>query len=123
MTYEQAVEAIQAGAQVNLLRGNCWNLDAGRYTLHNANPDPYFGRPMWELVPNGAATGLAVSAHCLAREIREGRVMQIDPAIVERERQELFLRAASPLRPLARATHDVDGLALFDHARQPALAL
>lgn len=33
------------------------------------------------------------------------------------------LQAASPLRPVAGRTASVDGLALFDHARQPELAL
>lgn len=35
--------------------------------------------------------------------------------------QIVALRAASPLRSKARAVHDVDGLGLFDHARQPSL--
>ena len=31
------------------------------------------------------------------------------------------LRSAAPLRPLDRQTDPVDGLALFDHARSPAM--
>lgn len=44
-----------------------------------------------------------------------------DPAIAERNRQLVELRAASPLRPAAGRADDVDGLALFDAARQPSL--
>ena len=35
--------------------------------------------------------------------------------------QVVALRATSPLRPATARVHDVDGLALFDHARQPRL--
>ena len=38
-----------------------------------------------------------------------------------RAAQIVALRAASPMRPAPGKTHDVDGLALFDHARQPTL--
>lgn len=38
----------------------------------------------------------------------------------ETERELIACRAASPMRP-AFGTADVDGLALFDHARQPSL--
>lgn len=41
-------------------------------------------------------------------------------AELARERQIVALKAASPLRSAA-AQHDVDGLALFDQPRQPAL--
>lgn len=35
--------------------------------------------------------------------------------------QLIRLRAAAPMRSKGRPTHDVDGLGLFDHARQPSL--
>lgn len=41
-------------------------------------------------------------------------------ASAERDRQLLALKLASPNRPAA-PQHDVDGLALFDTARQPSL--
>lgn len=44
----------------------------------------------------------------------------VDPAR-PRNAQLAQLRASSPLRPPAGRTADVDGLALFDHARQPRL--
>lgn len=44
-----------------------------------------------------------------------------DPAIDDRNRQLVELRAASPLRPATGRADDVDGLALFDAARQPSL--
>lgn len=44
------------------------------------------------------------------------------PVTPERERQLVALRSASPMRPAQYGTTaPVDGLALFDHARQPAL--
>ena len=39
----------------------------------------------------------------------------------EQWRERVALQAASPMRPPAGRTADVDGLALFDHVRQPAL--
>lgn len=39
----------------------------------------------------------------------------------DRDRQLAELKARSPLRPVAGRTQDVDGLALFDAARQPSL--
>lgn len=41
--------------------------------------------------------------------------------ISDRNAQLVALRAASPMRPVAGRTADIDGLALFDHARQPSL--
>lgn len=38
-----------------------------------------------------------------------------------RDAEMIALRSASPLRPPAGRAADVDGLALFDHARQPSL--
>lgn len=38
-----------------------------------------------------------------------------------RQRDLVALRLASPLRPVAGRTADVDGLALFDVVRQPSL--
>lgn len=78
-------------------------------------------------------TRAAWSAACRAIQAFEDRAMQLCPSrrthndvqrpCTARERIELRLRLANPIRPLARTTHDVDGLALFDHARQPELAL
>lgn len=39
----------------------------------------------------------------------------------ERTRQVLNLRTRSPMRPPAKRTDDLDGLALFDHVRSPWL--
>lgn len=64
-----------------------------------------FGTFEFMLTPEGEA---------LARELF------IDPRAA-RDREFMQLRSASPLRPVAGRTADVDGLALFDHARQPAM--
>lgn len=49
------------------------------------------------------------------------RTLIIGKAQAESDRQLAQLRATSPLRPADGLTHDVDGLGLFDHARQPSL--
>ena len=42
-------------------------------------------------------------------------------AMRERDQQEIALRSKQPLRPLQGTTNDVDGLALFDAVRSPAM--
>lgn len=114
--------ALCTGAQLTLTAQNCWRLPAGRYTLHGgASSTDWAGRPMWELADRGGA--LAIYGPDLERELRQGNAALVDPAQLVRERQLVTLRAASPLRPVEGRTAPVDGLALFDHARQPALAL
>jgi hypothetical protein len=48
-------------------------------------------------------------------------VVELPSEHAQRAAQLVQLRLASPMRPPAGRTHDVDGLALFDTARQPRL--
>ena len=42
-------------------------------------------------------------------------------AVTERDRQLIAARLSSPIRPLDRTAAPVDGLALFDQVRSPAM--
>ena len=48
-------------------------------------------------------------------------IIELPSEHAQRAAQLVQLRLASPMRPPAGRTHDVDGLALFDTARQPRL--
>jgi len=55
--------------------------------------------------------------------VEELEAEPVEAAEITRDQQLVQLRAASPMRPVAGRTDDIDGLGLFDAVRQPELAL
>lgn len=90
---------------------------AGRYRLDVKADEPgYFA---FTLLRTGKAHMLIKP--CVLIEWQErGTITLIDPAELERDRAVLELRRLAPLRSMA-AQADVDGLALFDSVRSPAM--
>jgi hypothetical protein len=92
-------------------------LPSGRYELELQEGE---GGPSFWLHGQGNCKRGAMSQEQLIELEARGNVVPLDPAALGRERQILQLKALAPLRG-RHAAHDIDGLALFDHARQPAL--
>lgn len=103
----------------NLRRG----LASGRYRLERQpGPDESY----WLHGITTGHTGSLGAADLQALE-QSGHVTPISPDELERERQEVQLRTAAPLRQSRRALwreqHDASDLALFRAASEPRLAL
>lgn len=92
---------------------------AGRYRLDLKDGEPgYFA---FTLLRTGKAHMLIKPCVLIDWE-QQGIITPIEPADIERDRKALELRSLAPLR-CRRATGqaDVDGLALFDAVRSPAM--
>ena len=53
--------------------------------------------------------------------IKQGLQQLGNPDLARKQAEMIRLRAASPMRPIAGRTADVDGLGLFDTVRSPNL--
>ena len=103
---------LNSGAYVQLVR----DFDGLRPAVYMLR---HQGGSAWDLVhPNGLGHGFGSEE--LQELARRGIVKPWRPVAADRAAQLVALRAASPLRS-ATAQQAVDGLALFDRVRQPAL--
>lgn len=103
------------GSVIHLSRHNWYQLPAGRYTLRE-----FEGRGVFNIETSDGP--IAVTVPDLQFQHRNGHLTPIDPAELERDRKALELRTLAPLRSRrAMPQADVDGLALFDSVRSPAM--
>lgn len=112
----------QHGGIVHLSARNRFGLPAGRYRTEKDGTTPYYQL-------HGVTTAGWASIHpaALRDEERCGALTPLSAAELDRERQEVQLRASAPLRqsrhrpPMAQ--HDASDLALFRAVNEPRLGL
>lgn len=86
----------------------------GQYvlTIHGDN---------WKLTHQKYASSYIVSTRDLIDLDRGNAIAPVDPDIARKQAQIVAIRVASPMRPIEGRTASIDGLALFDAVRSPAL--
>jgi hypothetical protein len=109
------------GETVHLRAGNGFGLPAGRYCLGET------ASGNWRLLGVSAPARYCTTRGRLILQEGETILTPISDAELERERHEVQLRAAAPLRQRRtgawRAQHDASDLALFRAANEPGLGL